>query len=105
MAAVNDAGPVTRARIEAFDQTASVLSDFAPQWHDQAQRLQQAAEVYVEQVNTPNGTQWHGQPRCRISTPRMLTGWRYYRPSRTSTLWPMSPSAAVISCGQPSRRR
>jgi hypothetical protein len=61
MAAVDDAGPVTRSRIEAFSHTAAALSDLATQWRGQAQRLQQAADGYVEQVNNPNGIQWSGQ--------------------------------------------
>jgi hypothetical protein len=54
-------GPLTRSRIEAFDQTAAVLADFAAQWRAQAEQLLQAANVYVEQVNNPNGTEWSGQ--------------------------------------------
>jgi anti-sigma factor RsiW len=53
-------GPLTRSRIEAFDQTAAALANFAAQWRAQAEQLQQAANVYVEQVNNPNGTAWNG---------------------------------------------
>jgi hypothetical protein len=61
VAAVDGSGPLTRSGIEAFHQTAAVLSSSAAQWRGQAQRLQEAADVYVEQVNTPNGTEWSGQ--------------------------------------------
>lgn len=61
MAAVDGAGPLTRSRIEAFDQTAAVLSNSATQWRVQAQRLQRVADIYVDQVNTPSGTEWTGQ--------------------------------------------
>lgn len=61
MAAVDGAGPVTRSRIEAFDHIAAAMSDLATHWRGQAQRLQQAADVYVEQVNNPNGAEWSGQ--------------------------------------------
>ena len=52
---------VTRSRIEAFDETATVLSDTADQLRAGAQRLQQAADAYVEQMNAPNGSHWEGQ--------------------------------------------
>lgn len=61
MAAVDGAGPMTRSRIEAFDQTAAILTNSATQWRVQAQRLQWAADSYVDQVSTPNGTEWTGQ--------------------------------------------
>jgi uncharacterized protein (UPF0548 family) len=48
---------VTRSRIEAFDETATVLSDTADQLRAGAQRLQQAADGYVKQMNAPNGSQ------------------------------------------------
>ncbi|SON59256.1 hypothetical protein MSIMFI_00738 [Mycobacterium simulans] len=61
MAAVAGVGGLTRSRIEAFDQTAATLSSLAAQWRGQAERLQQAADVYVDQVNSPNGAEWTGQ--------------------------------------------
>jgi hypothetical protein len=53
--------PLTRSRIEAFDQTAQVLSDLASLLRAGGKRLSQAAAVYVQQINTPNGTEWKGQ--------------------------------------------
>ncbi|MDT5233216.1 MAG: hypothetical protein QOI39_3716 [Mycobacterium sp.] len=61
MAAVDGTGPLTRSRIEAFVQTAAVLSSSATQWRSQAQQLEQTADAYVDQINTPNGTQWNGR--------------------------------------------
>jgi hypothetical protein len=61
MAVVEGAGALTRSRIEAFNQTAAVLSDSATQWRGQAKRLEQAADFYVNQVRAPNGTEWSGQ--------------------------------------------
>ncbi|BCO33749.1 hypothetical protein MHEC_01820 [Mycobacterium heckeshornense] len=59
MAAVG--GPMTRSRIEAFDQTAQVLADLAERLRDGTQALQQASEAYVEQMRAPGGTEWRGQ--------------------------------------------
>jgi hypothetical protein len=51
---------LTRSRIEAFDQTADMLSQAATRWRARAEQLQRAANVYVEQVNRPNGVEWDG---------------------------------------------
>jgi hypothetical protein len=53
-------GPMTRSRIEAFDQTAQVLTDLARLLRAGAQQLQDAITAYVWQVNTPNGVEWDG---------------------------------------------
>jgi hypothetical protein len=54
-------GPITRSRIEAFDQTAQVLTDLARLLRAGGERLRQTAAAYVEQVNTPNGVEWEGR--------------------------------------------
>jgi hypothetical protein len=55
-----DAGPLTRSRIEAFDQVAAVLAESARRWRAGVATLEQAAEAYVSQINAPNGTEWEG---------------------------------------------
>jgi hypothetical protein len=50
-------GPMTRSRIEAFDQTAAELMDFAYRWRAGVTVLEQAVESYVRQIDTPNGTE------------------------------------------------
>lgn len=55
------AGTLTRSRIEAFDQTANQLSQYATQWRTTASELDQAAQGYVSQIANPSGTQWQGQ--------------------------------------------
>jgi hypothetical protein len=52
--------PMTRSRIEAFDQTAQVLTDLASLLRAGGERLRQTAAAYVEQVSTPNGVEWEG---------------------------------------------
>lgn len=52
---------LTRSRIEAFDQTANVLTGAATRWRNRADVLERAAGAYVEQISTPNGTAWQGQ--------------------------------------------
>lgn len=64
MAAVQ--GPLTRSRIEAFDQTADVLSDTAASLRAGAQRLQHAVDAYVAQIDRPDGTEWQGQTAQRF---------------------------------------
>lgn len=54
-------GALTRSRIEAFDQTATALSQAATRWRTEAERWQQAAAANVAQMNAPNGTEWQGQ--------------------------------------------
>jgi hypothetical protein len=51
---------MTRSRIEAFDQTAQVLTDLARVLRAGAQQLRDAVTGYVWQVNTPNGVEWAG---------------------------------------------
>ena len=58
-------GPLTRSRIEGFDQTATALSELAGQLRTGATRWQQATDGYVEQIDTPNGTEWTGQAATR----------------------------------------
>jgi hypothetical protein len=58
---VGVAGTLTRSRIEAFDQTANQLSQYASQWRAAASDLDSAADSYVSQIANPAGTQWHGQ--------------------------------------------
>lgn len=55
------AGTLTRSRIEAFDQTANQLSQYAARWRAAAGDLDQAAQAYVSQIASPSGTQWQGQ--------------------------------------------
>ncbi|MBO0882293.1 MAG: hypothetical protein J2P17_18535 [Mycobacterium sp.] len=55
------AGTLTRSRIEAFDQTANQLSQYASQWRAAASDLDRAADSYVSEVANPSGTQWQGQ--------------------------------------------
>jgi Colicin D len=59
-------GPPTRSRIEAFDQTADVLSGLAERLRAGGPVLRQAADVYVEQINAPNGTAWKGDAARRF---------------------------------------
>lgn len=54
-------GQLTRSRVEAFDQTANALSDAANRWRAGAERMQQAADGYLEQTSAPNGSEWRGQ--------------------------------------------
>ncbi|MHA7653672.1 hypothetical protein ACX9NE_28180 [Mycobacterium sp. ML4] len=58
MAAV---GPPTRSRIEAFDQTADLLTEAAAQWRARAAVMERAAHAYLEQLTSPGGTAWDGQ--------------------------------------------
>jgi hypothetical protein len=55
------AGTLTRSRIEAFDQTANQLSQYASRWRAAGDALDHAADTYVAQVANPAGTQWQGQ--------------------------------------------
>ena len=55
------AGTLTRSRIEAFDQTANQLSQYASRWRAAGGALDQAADAYVAQIGNPTGTQWQGQ--------------------------------------------
>lgn len=52
---------LTRSRIEAFDQTANQLSQYATRWRAAASELDQAAQDYISQIANPSGTQWQGQ--------------------------------------------
>lgn len=61
MAALDGAGWLTRSHMAAFDETAAILSSSAAQWRSHAVRLKQAVDVNVDQVITPNGTEWTGQ--------------------------------------------
>ncbi|MDA3640303.1 hypothetical protein PFI50_12900 [Mycobacterium xenopi] len=53
-------GPMTRSRIEAFDQTAQALADLADRLRSATPVLQQAVDDYVDQMGAPNGTEWEG---------------------------------------------
>jgi uncharacterized protein YukE len=55
------AGTLTRSRIEAFDQTANQLSQYAARWRAAAGDLDQTVQSYVSQIANPSGTQWQGQ--------------------------------------------
>jgi hypothetical protein len=55
------AGTLTRSRIEAFDQTANQLAQYATRWRAAGNSLDQAATTYVSQIANPTGTQWQGQ--------------------------------------------
>jgi hypothetical protein len=57
--------PITRSRIERFDQTAATLSQLAGQLRTATTQWQNAADTYVEQIDTPNGTEWTGQMATR----------------------------------------
>ncbi|VBA36881.1 hypothetical protein LAUMK13_01370 [Mycobacterium innocens] len=54
-------GPLTRSRVEAFDQTADMLTEAAAQWRARAAVVERAAHAYVEQMTNPDGTAWEGQ--------------------------------------------
>jgi hypothetical protein len=58
---VTAGGPMTRSRIEAFDQTAQVLTDLARLLRAGAEQLRHATAAYVGQMRTPNGVEWEGQ--------------------------------------------
>jgi hypothetical protein len=60
------AGTLTRSRIEAFDQIANQLSQYASQWRAAASDLDQAADSYVSQIANPSGTQWQGQASAAV---------------------------------------
>ncbi|MBO0884849.1 MAG: hypothetical protein J2P17_31860 [Mycobacterium sp.] len=55
------AGTLTRSRIEAFDQTANQLSQYAVRWRAAGRALDHAADTYVTQITNPTGTQWQGE--------------------------------------------
>ncbi len=57
---------LTRSRIEAFDQTADVLSGLAQRLRAGGQVVQQAGDTYVEQMRAPNATEWHGHTAARF---------------------------------------
>jgi CdiA C-terminal tRNase domain len=57
---------LTRSRIEAFDQTADVLSGLAQRLRGGGPVVQQAGDTYVEQMRTPNATGWHGKTATRF---------------------------------------
>lgn len=63
MAAV--AWPVTRSRIEAFDQTANQLSQYAARWRTAGAMLEHTAGLYVSQIANPSGSTWQGQAAAR----------------------------------------
>jgi hypothetical protein len=48
-------GPMTRSRLEAFDQTAQVLSDLAVLLRAGGERLRHIVAAYVGQVTAPDG--------------------------------------------------
>ncbi|EID15887.1 hypothetical protein MXEN_05410 [Mycobacterium xenopi RIVM700367] len=52
---------MTRSRIEAFDQTADVLTELAQRLRAGSQVLQSVADAYVDQIRAPNGTEWQGE--------------------------------------------
>ncbi len=52
---------LTRSRIEAFEQTADQLSQYASRWRAAGGSLESAADGYVSQIANPTGTQWRGQ--------------------------------------------
>ncbi|WP_204806836.1 hypothetical protein [Mycobacterium riyadhense] len=54
-------GPLTRSRIEAFDQTVDMLTAAAAHWRVRAALLERAANAYVDQMSSPSGTEWQGQ--------------------------------------------
>jgi hypothetical protein len=60
-------GPLTRSRIEAFDQTADVLLRLAERLRARSPRLERTADVYVDQINAPNGAEWEGDTATRFS--------------------------------------
>ncbi len=55
------AGMLTRTRIEAFDQTANQLSQYATRWRAAGENLENVATMYVSQMGNPGGTEWQGQ--------------------------------------------
>lgn len=55
------AGTLTRSRIEAFDQTANQLSQYAVRWRNAGETLDHTAGLYVSQIATPSGAEWHCQ--------------------------------------------
>lgn len=50
----------TRSRVEAWQQTADGLSAAARHWRTGAGNLERSAEIYVAQIDTPDGTEWFG---------------------------------------------
>ena len=57
---------LTRSRIEAFDQTADVLSGLAQRLRAGGPVVQQAGDTYVEQMSAPNATAWRGSAAARF---------------------------------------
>lgn len=55
------AGDLTRSRLEAFDQTANQLSQYAARWRSAAGDLDRAAQAYLSQIANPSGSEWRGQ--------------------------------------------
>jgi hypothetical protein len=59
------AGMLTRSRIEAFEQTANQLQQYANQWRAAGATLDHTAGLYVSQMTNPSGTDWRGQAAAR----------------------------------------
>jgi hypothetical protein len=55
------AAMLTRSRIEAFDQTANQLSQYAARWRTAGETLENVATMYVSQMGSPAGSEWQGQ--------------------------------------------
>jgi hypothetical protein len=104
MAAMGE--PLTRSRIEAFDQTAQVLSDLASLLRAGGERLRQAAAVYVEQINTPSGAEWKGQTALAAfdaaSTDQQAANRAV---AHATTTWPRLLRRAAIICAASVPRR
>lgn len=86
------AGLLTRSRIEAFDQTSDVLADLAQRLRAGGSVLKQAGDAYVEQMRTPDGTEWEGDTARRFL--------QEAHPDRESVNWAVEHANAVADLAE-----